>query len=157
MRWRYVPGYETQYLVSESGHVYSTLSEKLLRPGTASNGYLTVSLRRKSHCVQHLVAAAFLGPRPEGALVLHCDGDRTNNCVANLRYGTASDNRKDAEMHGTVPRGTAYASAKLDDDAVRYIRAKRGEISQSRLARMFGVSPAAVQAVHDNRTWTHVE
>lgn len=157
MQWRYVPGFDERYSVSEEGHVYSSASNKMLRAGRASNGYLTVALDRRSYCVQYLVAAAFIGPRPERALVLHNDGDRQNNHVSNLRYGTPSDNRRDAERHGTVPRGVDYVSAKLNDDAVRYIRANRGLISQSRLAAMFGVSPAAVQAVHDRRTWTHVQ
>jgi hypothetical protein len=43
---------------------------------------------------QH-VAALFLGPCPEGMLLLHRDDDRTNNCVDNLYYGTQSQNMKD--------------------------------------------------------------
>ena len=110
--WRPVPGYEGRYEVSDQGRVRSHASGSpvLLKPGRASNGYYTVALRRRepgqplstsrSWPVQHLVAAAFIGPRPPGALVLHRDGTRDNNRLDNLRYGTGADNAADVLRHG---------------------------------------------------------
>ena len=38
--------------------------------------------------VHHVVAEAFLGPRPCGLVVRHMDGDRENNAASNLAYVT---------------------------------------------------------------------
>ena len=153
--WLDVVGYEGAYLVSDRGRVYSELTKRVLRPGLAANGYLTVALKRRTYLVQHLVMRAFVGPRPCGHYVLHTDGDRRNNALSNLRYGTPTENAADAARHGTRVRGENYRSAKLNDAAAREIRALKGVVSQSQLAKRYGVSPSAIQAVHDGRTWTH--
>src|SRR5699024_9822191 len=51
--------------------------------------------------VHSLVAESFIGARPEGMEVCHSDGNKTNNHVANLRFGTSSDNELDKVRHGT--------------------------------------------------------
>ena len=50
--------------------------------------------------VQHIVALAFLGERPERMDVRHIDGDKLNNKVDNLNYGTRSENNYDITEHG---------------------------------------------------------
>lgn len=174
--WKPVRGHEGAYEVSDHGRVKSlgrTVWRKVgkgsapdrplpvyhagrvLRPGRSSNGYLTVHLGGKSVPVQWLVAEAFIGPRPEGLLVLHGDGDRQNNRPQNLRYGTSLENAADKAAHGRETRGSQYRSAKLHEWTAGVIRSLKGFWSQSELAMLFGVSPAAVQAVHDGRTWRH--
>jgi hypothetical protein len=51
--------------------------------------------------VHSMVAEAFIGPRPEGLLIRHLDGQPANNIPSNLRYGTASENTCDTKRHGT--------------------------------------------------------
>lgn len=176
-RWKPIPGYEGIYEVSNLGRVRSLdrivwrkigrgetperkapapMKGKLLRPGKASNGYPTVSLRGKTHTVHSLVLLAFVGPAPEGHECRHLDGNRENPRLSNLRWGTRAENVADAAAHGTQVRGERYSTAKLTDEAARKIRELRGKVTQSELAEMFGVSPAAIQAVHDGRTWKHV-
>lgn len=48
--------------------------------------------KRKPAYVHHLVALAFLGPRPEGAEVLHGSQGSTCNAASNLRYGSPDEN-----------------------------------------------------------------
>jgi hypothetical protein len=176
-RWLPVPGYEGKYEVSDQGQVRSVehiahhrfgrgrfadkiiTSRKpgrLLRPGIGSNGYPTVSLGGKSHTVHSLVLTAFVGPAPSGSECLHRNGIRADARLENLRWGTRAENCADMAIHGTRIRGESYSTAKLTNDAVRKIRRLRGVVPQSELARRFNVSPAAVQAVHDGRTWRHV-
>lgn len=57
--------------------------------------------RGHSRTVHSLVAAAFIGPCPQGQEVRHKDGTRTNNTADNLEYGTRTDNLRDAIRHGT--------------------------------------------------------
>lgn len=74
----------------------------LLRPGIASHGYPTVSFGRKegSQCVHVLVAAAFVGPCPDGQEVRHKDDNRANPRADNLEYGTRQDNVNDMMARG---------------------------------------------------------
>lgn len=125
--WRPVAGYEGYYEVSSDGQVRSAMRRKgskggVLKAGTTKAGYKLVSLWRDgkglSCNVHRLVAAAFLGPCPPGMEVRHLDGDPTNNDVANLRYGTGSENCQDITRHGrnywlnkrSCPQGHPYSA-----------------------------------------------
>ena len=46
----------------------------------------------KQHYIHRLVAQAFITNLEGKLLVDHCDGDKTNNCVSNLRWATKSEN-----------------------------------------------------------------
>lgn len=113
-RWVPVPGYEGLYEISDLARVRSlrreggrnqTYGGRLLKWSAGRGGRYTVGLSRGGHGknfpVHSLVAAAFLGPCPEGLGVLHGYGDCTNNVLSNLRYGTQSENLYDAVRHGT--------------------------------------------------------
>lgn len=109
--WRPIPGYEGRYDVSHQGRVRSWhryRGEPGPRPVKAvpgGNGYLKVRLtadgRGKTWNVHQLVAAAFLGPRPNGYETRHRDGNHMHNHLSNLRYGTRSENAQDSIRHGT--------------------------------------------------------
>ena len=124
--WRPVPGWETLYEVSDLGRVRSfdrpvlqlsrsgnpvtvTYKGKVLKPRTGggrSKGerYRQVSLAKDNSPVNayihHLVAAAFIGPRPDGAEVNHKDCDKTNNAVDNLEYVSRGENIAHALANG---------------------------------------------------------
>lgn len=101
--WRPVVGYEAAYEVSSLGRVRQNKSKRLRRPATV-RGYYRISLTRngtkKSYDVHALVAAAFLGPRPEGLQVCHNNGVKTDLRVENLRYDTPRANSLDTVRHG---------------------------------------------------------
>ena len=153
-QWLPVPGYELCYQVSSAGRVWSIPRYKTrggyLRPSVSRWGYLQVGLCRDSktstrfvHC---LVAAAFLGPRPDGLEVRHLDGNPRNNVVPNLRYGTKSENAQDRLRHGHhaeaakthCPRNHPYdeANTRYDQRGSRYCLAcKREKIREWRKRR----------------------
>lgn len=116
--WRAVIGYEGFYEVSDQGRVRSvkreivfsdgrvrTFPSKLLKswvnPNTGRNE-VGLSVNQKCHTarVYVLVMAAFVGPCPDGKIICHSDGDRTNDALGNLRYGTYSSNNQDTVRHG---------------------------------------------------------
>ena len=117
--WKDVPGYEGQYQVSNKGRVRSldreieqmsrwgtpykkSVKGITLRPGRMPAGHVSVSLGRcNSQCVHKLVLLAFAGPAPEDHECLHANGDPSDNRLENLRWGTRSDNIRDAVHHGT--------------------------------------------------------
>lgn len=103
-QWRPVVGYEGLYSVSDQGRVFSHRAARVLSAAATPKGYLDVSLWRdgkgSTKRVHHLVAYAFLGPRPEGLELRHLNDIKTDNTPANLRYGTASDNAMDQVRNG---------------------------------------------------------
>lgn len=101
--WRPIPGHEGRYEVSNRGVVRSWSKQKqgqALSPGRNRDGYLQVRLVKKTVCVHRLVLAAFVGPLPSGLVTRHLNGDRTDNRLSNLAYGTHSENARDAVAHG---------------------------------------------------------
>lgn len=116
--WRDYPGYEGLYRVSNDGQVKRLrrqqpnglghmrwLAERILRPCRSSHGYLAVNLYRngkgRTTALHRAVAETFLADSYfPGAHVCHNDGDRDNNHVSNLRWGTPSDNAYDKVRHG---------------------------------------------------------
>ena len=109
MMWLPVPDWEGLYEVSDSGHVRSVRSNRII--STCGLKYLEVSLwrsgRRYYHNVHVLVARAFLGECPPGQEVRHLNDDRSDNRLVNLEYGTRSQN-----MHDLVRNGRCFNSSK---------------------------------------------
>jgi HNH endonuclease len=70
-------------------------------------GYARVCLRRdgRNHTVKvhQLVLLTFIGPCPSGKEPRHLNGRPADNRLANLRYGTKSQNTLDKVAHGTHP------------------------------------------------------
>ncbi len=167
--WKPVPDYEAFYHVSnrgrvrsrdrtvESGAIKLKLRGRLLRV-YYQKGYAAVGLSRagvvKNKSVHRLVMLAFVGPCPDGCEVLHGDGDRSNNRLENLRYGTASDNEKDKHKHGTVMLGAAHPHSKLTAEDVLDMRSGRQTIRE--VADRRGCRYSAAWNAKAGRTWAHI-
>jgi hypothetical protein len=119
-QWRPIPGYEGLYEVSNLGRVRSLarivayadgrrkpIAARILRPGRAGRErcYLFVQLSRdgkaKGRYIHDLVLLAFVGPKPAGMLVKHGPNGSADNGLANLSYGTDSENQHDRRRDGT--------------------------------------------------------
>ena len=98
---REIPGYEGFYAANEKGEIISLVKKqgtwpgRVLKPTKNPNGYvyytLCVNYKKLTRTGHSLVAAAYLGPRPEGMDVMHINHDRKDNRPANLRYGSRSE------------------------------------------------------------------
>ena len=91
-------------MVSNHGRVWSQTGKDNTSAffGTLNQGgYCVVCKAGQSLLVHRLVAATFLGqPHQPDMHVNHKDSDRTNNCVNNLEYVTASENLQHSWRHG---------------------------------------------------------
>ncbi len=175
--WKPIAGFENLYEVSNLGRVRSLGREISqgnrwggritywragvdLQLSVATNGYYQVTLCKRGEphqkMVHSLVAEAFLGPRPEGMLVLHDDGVRTNPALSNLYYGTYQDNADDAGRHGTRVLGERHLSAKLTEDDVREIRRLEGKLTQREFGDRYGVTEGAIAHILKGRNWKSV-
>lgn len=106
-QWLPIPGYEGRYDVSDSGNVRSWVPYRGMpiphRRATpiGSHGYPIVGLDGGTPLVHLLMLLAFVGPRAEGMEARHLDGIKTHGNLANLAYGTSSENSFDLVRHGT--------------------------------------------------------
>jgi len=89
--WRSVPEYET-FEVSNLGNIRHHKKKNNRKFKIDSSGYRRITLRKdgknNSLKVHSLVMLAFIGPRPDGMVTNHIDGDKQNNCLSNLEYIT---------------------------------------------------------------------
>lgn len=119
--WRPIVGYEGRYEVSDAGEVRRVSGGCGARPGRIlathrdRYGYERVHLSRdcdgQDFKVHILVAAAFIGPRPESFDINHIDGVRHNNHRSNLEYLSRRDNVRDAlRRSGWRGRGINHPS-----------------------------------------------
>lgn len=102
------------------------------------------------------------GPIPKGAVVRHsCDNPSCIN-PAHLSIGTQLDNVRDMFARGreNKARGERAGQAKLTAEQVREIRSayvsgvyRKGA---GALARKYGVSKPAIQAILNGESWRHV-
>ena len=121
--WRDVPEC-SDYAVSNLGRVLSKerftnhamwgrrrLRQRVLKGVAMKNGYKKVALqvgkKVQQRYIHVLVLEAFVGPRPgktrvnNGSEVRHLDGDKHNNKLDNLAWGTMQENQQDRKLHAT--------------------------------------------------------
>lgn len=110
-QWKPVAGFDG-YEVSDLGRVRSWKmyhhdpGPRFLTPSPTDSGHLRVGLTNgsedpRTRMVHRLVLNAFVGSRPKGLVTRHMNGDKTDNRLANLQYGTYSENQLDSVKHGT--------------------------------------------------------
>jgi len=110
-RWKAVHGFEGRYEISDRGRVRSLINDVVMKAKPNSK-YPEVKLRRNGQSIMkyvHIaVLEAFVGPCPDGMECRHLDGDRRNNQISNLAWGTLAQNRWDLVRHGTLSKGSKH-------------------------------------------------
>lgn len=94
--WKWVPGYEGLYFISNQGEIFSVVSKRKLHPVKNYAGYsaatLTKDRKHKTYRVSRLVAQVFI-PNPNNfSQVNHKNEQRDDNRVENLEWCTATYN-----------------------------------------------------------------
>jgi hypothetical protein len=180
-RWRTIPDFEGLYEVSDHGRVRSLdriVRKRVVRGGPIiqirrrgkvlslspdSHGYPMVNLcsdgQQQSSLVHHLVLNTFVGPRKSGQECRHLDGNRANNELCNLTWGTALENALDKKRHGTAvaPKGGEHGLSTLTVSDVRSIRRDIEREPSAKLARAFGISQAHVRRIARRKAWAWLD
>lgn len=122
-------------------------------------GYGSLRLDGRNRVATHVALWLETGVWPKGGFFVchHCDNP---SCVnpAHLYVGTAADNARDRAMRNRTSHSTGRArelnaNAKLDEKRVAEIRQLRGQISQKKIAAIYGVSASAIDHIHAGRSW----
>jgi DNA-binding CsgD family transcriptional regulator len=127
----------------------------------SSRGYLTVNARNRgiqTSLAHRLIWEAVHGPIPNGLVINHKNGRKTDNRIGNLEVVTQSENILHAFRTGlSCVRGERAPSHKLRNAQVIEIRrlATTG-LSNQVIADRFGVSRRNVSMIVNRVTWTHI-
>lgn len=143
------------YYVTKDGRVFCIREMSLYR---CRDGYfracLSVAGEKIRKGVHQLVAMAFLpSPMPGQNEVRHLDGNKQNNHLSNLAWGTRAENAHDMARHGTV-KGSRNPRAILNEEHVQQIR--ESTESSASLAMQLGVSKSTIKAVRRGQNWSHI-
>jgi hypothetical protein len=169
--WKVVPGYVGFYSVSNKGRVRTEfhyrkgrsgkpvpVNQRILAPCKSGAGYLAVNLSKhgiiKREYVHRIVLLAFVGECPEGMECRHHDGDKHNNKVDNLCWGTHAQNGNDSVELRETSIGERNGFAKMTWKSVREARQlhKRGW-TQRKIAERFRVSYQTISLIVRHLTW----
>ncbi len=171
--WKDIPGFEGFYQVSNYGQVRSLdrevsrpdgrtqIYKGIVRKQTIIDGYLRVTLSRdgKSRLfrVHRLVLMTFVGACPSGMECCHSNGNRMDNHLSNLYWGTKVDNWKDRKEHGFGISGEDHHLNKLTEADVLEIRRihSLGDSTQGQIAKEFGIHRMTVSRIVRRIDWKH--
>lgn len=121
-------------------------------------GYGTFTVDNRTYSATHIALTLSGRPRPAPPNNFALHGECTNpSCVnpAHLRWGSQRENVADQYRFGHIDRkGERGHSVKLTEADVRAIRT-RPEPS-TKLAPVYGVTPAQIRNIRRRITWAHV-
>ena len=175
--WREVPGYGGRYDVSSEGRVRSwvtcrggniTNESRILKhwsisgdAGLAVTLYHAVEFKSGGHTsrIRTLVAAVFLGPRPDNkSQVILLDGSNNNLHPSNLAYATKSEAVAHLREHARCRKNFPRGGGKLTDSQLgivgRFYHQGRFESGPNRaciadMARRYDVGRATIYRAID--------
>jgi hypothetical protein len=171
VEYRDIPGY-AGYRAGSDGSIWTRNKKGNLCPDGKyvpmcltyhGNGYARIRLRHESgkhfgHLVHRLILLTFVGPCPDGMEACHCNGDKQDNRLANLRWDTRSANQYDKDRHGTSIRGERHPCHVLSDEKVIEMRTAyaNGGVTQAALGRRYGIHEETVGLIIRRRIWSHL-
>ncbi len=171
--WKDIIGYEGQYQISNLGRAKSlerivkfgnrerVVKEIIISRLVRENKYCVVTLVKNNisipFLVHRLVATAFYGVCPDGKECCHDDGNRQNNRLENLKWGTHIENMKDRIKHGTLQYGINNPACKYSEEKINEVRKLFDETkSYETVYKCLGISKTHVWNIINNKRREHI-
>ena len=107
--------------------VYKTLNTKFGTAKLHKNGYYVISSGKEgnhSKPLHRLIFEDFYGEIPEGCVIHHKDGNKTNNCILNLQILSHSNHNS---LHMTGERNPYYGKSLSEEHKRKLSEAHSGE------------------------------
>lgn len=171
--WKDIKYFENIYQISNLGNIRrfwpnADNGYKILSPWIdQKTGYkrvdLCVNRKKDFRRVHQLVLETFVGPRAVGMECRHLNGDKQNNQLTNLKWGTRSANQKDRRIHGNPSMGGNFKlKPEQVSDIKRLLRSGRNSNAGRKyphrvIADMFGVKRGTIGDINTGRHWRYVE
>ena len=147
------------YEISETGQIRNKKLNREVK-GYLSLGYKKVNLDSVQQYVHRLVLSTYLRKPLQNEECCHINGDKIDNRIENLMWGTKKINASHRRFHGSENIGEKQWKSKLTPIKVKYIRSlyKPHDKKYNRiaLAKMFNVSRTNIDAILSYKTWKHV-
>lgn len=156
--WHVIPG-ASNYEFNGIGEVRNKRTGKPIKHVYNKKGYAYAYVphdngKKHLRLIHRLLLEQFVGPPQEGEQSRHLNGDPSDNRLSNIRWGTPKQNADDKRRHRTMCVGSKIGTAKLNADAVRYIRSSG--LSSKYLASLYGVHQVTINAARRGLYWSHV-
>lgn len=120
-----------------------------------NTGYGQIWAGGRARSTHRLSFELHRGVIPAGMNICHrCDNRLCIN-PDHMFLGTNAENMADKVSKGRQARGESIAQSKLTEEDVIAIRASKG-ISQTSIAKQFGVSHDLIALVRSRKIWRHV-
>lgn len=151
-KWKIIP-LHPKYYVSNKGRIKSKHKRNkglIMSQSTSRSGYkmigLTISKNKtKTIQVHKLVIETFKRPKKDKEIIRHKDGNKNNNCIENLEFGTYQDNMLDEAKRQRY---------KFNDEQINAIR--KDKRVNLKIAKDFGVSKSLIDKIKNNSCYKHV-
>ena len=118
--------------------------------------YITLTKNRhsSSRSIGRLVLTTFAGPAPDGYECRHLNGVHHDDRLANLAWGTHSENLLDQRRHDTWWK---TGRQKLVPDDITTIFGMRAEgMTQTRIAHRMGVQQPQISRILSGESWRYL-
>ena len=152
-------GYEASSLGRVRSHRRN--NPKILIGGLDKDGYQKLIIHQGNNSkpihkrASAIIAECWIGPRPNGLMVCHKNGNVADNRPDNLEYKTQKANIHDKYNHGTMTFGEKNCRAVLSNEQVMDVFTSLE--SANAIADRLGLkSRAAIDAIRSSKTWTHI-
>ena len=154
-QWKRIDGYNSYYWASDQGRIKNN-DDRIMSSSPNDNGYLVVGLsdgsgRSRRRLIHKLALETFVGSCPDGLSTRHVDGDKLNNHLYNLKWGTWTEQVEDKRRLGRIPTGENHKLAKLTNDEVRKFL-----LYCKRFCKKNDVSIWALEGILKKKTWKHL-
>lgn len=157
-----IPGFPN-YRITPNGQIWSGTKYKWIKPCENKKGYLCVTIvgQRRLFCKVHrLVLETYVGPCPVGMETRHLNGNKQDNRLENLCWGTHQENMRDTIVHGISgsPKGELAGKSKLCREQVKVIfhAYHDGIGTLKELAHAFSVHLGTIHLIVRKKTWGHL-
>ncbi len=150
--WVDIEDYETKYLISNTGKVFSLLSNKELSQNkTNGNGYKICCLcdngQKKNFYIHRLVARHFIDNPKNYKVVNHLDSDKGNNLMLNLEWTDHRGNMEHCiEAGAKTDLGVQSPNTTITLEEIKKIKELRieKELTYREIADIMGISDSSV-------------